>query len=121
MMTWRGWNLGMVLAILIAAAVVGLVGRTHRAAAAPDWKAVEQALGRAGTLMPGGVYRVGFPRIDLSVTVQGIRVEPAFALGSYAAFKPMGDEAMVMGDLVLLDAEVAPVITRMVQGGLHVT
>jgi hypothetical protein len=121
MMTWRGGNLGMALAILVAALVVGLVGHTHRAAAAPDWKAVEQALGRAGTLMPGGVYRVGIPRTDLNVTVQGIRVEPAFALGSYAAFKPVGDEAMVMGDLVLLDAEVTPVMTRLVQGGLNVT
>src|SRR5215510_4936043 len=121
MMTWRGWNVCMVFAIVIAAFVVDFVGHTHRAAAAPDWKAVEQALGKAGTLMPGGVYRVGIPRTDLSVTVQGIRLEPAFALGSYAAFKPMGDEAMVMGDLVLLDAEVTPVMTRLVRGGLNVT
>src|SRR5215471_17796142 len=89
-------------------------------AAAPAWKAVEQALGKAGQTMPGGVYRVGFPRTDLSVTVEGVRVEPAFALGSYAAFKPMGDGAMVMGDLVLLDAEVTPVMTRLLQGGLNV-
>jgi uncharacterized protein DUF1259 len=121
MMTWHGKNPWIVLAILIAAAVVGLVGHTRRAAAAPDWKAVEQALGKAGTLMPGGVYRVGLPRTDLTVTVQGIRVEAPFALGSYAAFKPMGDQAMVMGDLVLRDEEVAPVMTRLLQGGLNVT
>jgi Domain of Unknown Function (DUF1259) len=81
-----------------------VIGPTDRAAAAPDWKAVEQAIGKAGTLMPGGVYRVGLPRTDFSVTVQGVRVEAPFALGSYAAFKAMGNQAMVMGDLVLRDA-----------------
>jgi Domain of Unknown Function (DUF1259) len=109
------------LTCLLGGWAVGLVGPAPHASAAPDWKMVEQALGKAGTLLAGGVYRVGFPRADLSVTVQGIRVEPAFALGSYAAFKPMGDAAMVMGDLVLLDAEVAPVMARLLQGGLNVT
>jgi Domain of Unknown Function (DUF1259) len=75
-------------------------------AADPDWKAVEQALGKARQLMPGDVYRVGMPRTDLSVTVKGIPVKAGFALGSYAAFRQVGDHAMVMGDLVLLDQEV---------------
>src|SRR5262249_4302718 len=88
---------------------------------APDWTAVAQALGKAGQLQSGGVYRVGFPRTDLTVTVQGVRVEPAFALGSYAAFKPMGDQAMVMGGLVLRAEEVAPVMSRLLPGGLNVT
>ena len=115
------WFHRIALACLLAAGLAGLVGPVERAAAALDWKAVEQALGKAGQTMAGGVYRVGFPRTDLSVTVEGVRVEPAFALGSYAAFKPMGDGAMVMGDLVLLDAEVTPVMTRLLQGGLNVT
>jgi Domain of Unknown Function (DUF1259) len=114
--TWTVW-----ITIASALVMVPLIGRIPRATAAPDWKAVEQALGKAGTLMPGGVYRVGFPRTDLSVTVQGVRVEAAFALGSYAAFKPMGDQAMVMGDLVLRDEEVTPVMTRLIQGGLEAT
>jgi Domain of Unknown Function (DUF1259) len=113
----RSWMSRITLACLFVAGAVGLVGPAPHAAAAPDWKAVEHAIGRPGQLMPGGIYRVGFPRTDLTVMVQGVRVEPAFALGSYAAFKPMGDAAMVMGDLVLLDAEVAPVMTRLVQGG----
>ena len=71
--------------------------------------------------MPGGVYRVGLPRTDFSVTVQGVRVEALFALGSYAAFKAMGNQATVMGDLVLRDEEVTPFMTRLIQGGLQVT
>src|SRR5262245_9099117 len=117
------WRLGVVAVGVLGslAAGIGAIWPSQRAAAAPDWSAVQRALGKAGTLMPGGVYRVGFPRSDLTVTVQGVRVEPAFALGSYAAFKAMGDEAMVMGDLLLLDAEVAPVMTRLLGGGLNVT
>jgi hypothetical protein len=115
---WKWW---IGFASLIALVALVVIGQTCRAAAAPDWKAVEQAIGKAGSIMPGGVYRVGLPRTDLTVTVQGIRVEPAFALGSYAAFKAIGDEAMVMGDLVLRDEEVAPVMTRLLQGGLNVT
>ena len=120
-MGMRKWTCGMLAVSVFFGLAAGVIWPPRRAAAAPDWKVVEQALGKAGTLMPGGVYRVGFPRTDLTVTVQGIPVEPVFALGSYAAFKAMGDEAMVMGDLVLLDAEVAPVMTRLFQGGLDVT
>ena len=71
-----------------------------------DWKPVEEALGKSGQLQAGGVFRVAMPRTDLSVKVQGVDVKAGFALGSYAAFKRMGKDAMVMGDLVLLDEEV---------------
>ena len=67
-------------------------------AADPDWKAVEQALGKSGQLLPGDVFRVGMPRTDLSVTVKGVPVRAGFALGSYAAFKQVGDQVMVIGD-----------------------
>jgi hypothetical protein len=87
----------------------------------PDWKRVEAALGKAGQMQPGGVYRVAMPRTDLKVKVQGVDVKAGFALGSYAAFKKMGKEAMVMGDLVLLDEEVSEVMTRLLQAGLLVT
>ncbi len=90
-------------------------------AADPDWKAVEQALGKAGQLQPGDVFRVGMPRTDLNVTVKGVPVKAGFALGSYAAFKQVGDHAMVMGDLVLLDAEVPAVMSGLFAGGLEVT
>src|SRR5438128_7209376 len=90
-------------------------------AADPDWKAVEQALGKSGQLQPGDVFRVGMPRTDLTVTVRGVPVKAGFALGSYAAFKQAGDRAMVMGDLVLLDQEVPAVMSGLLSGGLEVT
>jgi len=90
-------------------------------AADPDWKAVEQALGKTGQMQAGDVYRIGMPRTDLNVTVKGVPVKAGFALGSYAAFKQIGDHAMVMGDLVLLDQEVPAVMSGLLAGGLEVT
>src|SRR5262244_2887075 len=105
--------------------VLGLVVITGMPAGAyaadPDWKAVEQALGKPGQLQAGDVFRVGMPRTDLNVTVRGVAVKPGFALGSYAAFKQVGDQTMVMGDLVLLDAEVPAVMSGLFANGLEVT
>ena len=105
-------------------AVLGFIVATAPAlalAAEPDWKAVEQALGKAGQLQPGDVFRIGMPRSDLAVTVKGAPVKAGFALGSYAAFKQVGDQAMVMGDLVLLDQEVPAVMSGLFAGGVDVT
>jgi hypothetical protein len=101
--------------VVIAAAPAAALG------AEPDWKAVEQALGKSGQLQAGDVYRIGMPRTDLAVTVKGVPVKAGFALGSYAAFKHMGDKAMVMGDLVLLDQEVSAVMSGLLASGLEVT
>jgi len=101
------------------ALTVGLTGLAQ--AAAPDWKAVEQALGKSGQLQAGDVFRIGMPRTDLSVTVKGVPVKAGFALGSYAAFKQVGDQIMLMGDLVLLDQEVQGVMSGLFAGGLAVT
>ncbi|WP_254908015.1 DUF1259 domain-containing protein [Sphingobium sp. GW456-12-10-14-TSB1] len=87
--------------------------------AAPDWSAVDRAIGRAGAEQPGGVHRYSFPRSDLSVTLDGVTIKPSLALGSWAAFQPMGDEAMVMGDLVLTHDEVNPVLSRLLASGLR--
>src|SRR5258708_12390057 len=94
---------------------------TAARAADPDWKAVEQALGKTGQMQAGDVYRIGMPRTDLTVTVKGVPVKAGFALGSYAAFKQIGDQAMVMGDLVLLDQEIPAVMSGLFAGGLDVT
>ena len=107
------------LSLAMIAAVV--IPGSNARAAEPDWKAVEQALGRSGQAQPGDVFRVGMPRTDLSVTVKGVPVKAGFALGSYAAFKQMGQQAMVMGDLVLLDQEIPAVMSGLFAGGLEVT
>jgi len=90
-------------------------------AAEGDWDAVAKALGRTGTEMPGGIYRVGLGRSDLKVTLDGVQIRPPLALGSYLAFQKMGSEAMVMGDLVLLHEEVNPVMKKLVEGGIEIT
>ena len=111
----------MRLWILLGVVVGTLCSVTTARAAEPDWKAVEQALGKPGELQAGDVFRIGMPRTDLSVTVKGVPVKAGFALGSYAAFKQMGDQVMVMGDLVLLDQEVPAVMSGLFSGGLEVT
>lgn len=89
--------------------------------AAPDWAMVDQALGRPGVEQAGGVHRYGFPRSDLKVILDGVSIKPSLALGSWAAFQPMGDEVMVMGDLVLTQDEVNPVMSRLLASGFTIT
>jgi hypothetical protein len=108
-------------AVTLFALIAMLTAPVVASAADPDWKAVEQALGKPGQMQPGDVYRIGMPRTDLNVTVKGVPVKAGFALGSYAAFKQIGDQAMVMGDLVLLDQEIPAVMSGLFAGGLEVT
>ena len=93
------------------------------ASAADDgWQdRVGEALGKTGAVMPGGIYRVGLPRTDLKVTLDGVELKAGFALGSWLAFETMGDSGMVMGDLVLTMDEVSPVMKKLVEGGIEVT
>src|SRR4051794_20332792 len=88
---------------------------------AADWEKVAQALGKSGTEMPGGVYRVGMPRTDLHVTLDGVEIKPTLALGSWLAFRDEGQSTMVMGDLVLTETEIAPVMTKLAEGGIEIT
>src|SRR5512143_3556716 len=85
------------------------------------WSPVADALGKAGSEMPGGVSRVGLPRTDLHVPLDGIELKPALALGSWLAFAPMGDGAMVMGDLVLTEDEISPVMKKLAEVGIEIT
>ena len=81
-----------------------------------DWTAVTSAIGRAGAIQPDGAMKYGFPRSDLDVTLDGVKLKPTLALGSWIAFKRMGpNKAMAMGDLVLTENEVSPVITALQQ------
>src|SRR3982751_6672648 len=109
------------LAKLVTRTVV-LLTLAAPAHADPDWRAVAQALGKSGAEMPGGVYRVGLPRSDLKVTLGGVAIKPALALGSWLAFKTMGDQdAMVMGDPVPTREGVTPVRKRLAETGLEIT
>jgi hypothetical protein len=89
--------------------------------AAVDWARVDSALGMVGTMQSGGVRRYSMPRSDLRVTAAGIAIRPAFALGSWIAFKAHGTGAVAMGDLVLLHDELAPVLAKLQEGGVEQT
>jgi len=106
-------------ALIVVALAAGLFAA--RAQAEPDWDAVAKALGKAGAVQPGGVYKAPLPRTDLKVVLDGIRLKAGFALGSWVAFEPMGKEAMVMGDLVLTHREVNPVMSRLEEAGFEIT
>src|SRR5947209_6496297 len=119
-------------AILSSVAVISLatvllsggsaaIGAPVRQSTEVDWNAVQDALGRPGTMMAGDVFRIGMPRSDLKVTVNGVPVQAGFALGSYAAFKQFDDGAMVMGDLVLLDEEVNAVMQGLFDQGFEIS
>ena len=105
-----------------AALGFALVVSAPAIAADDGWQAqVGQALGKTGSAVAGGIYRVGLPRTDLKVTLDGVELKPGFALGSWLAFEKMGDSGMVMGDLVLTTDEVSPVMKKLVEGGIEVT
>src|SRR4051794_18266342 len=81
--------------------------------AAPNWSNVDAAFGRPGADQPGDVHRYSLARSDLQVALDGVTLKPALAVGSWVAFHPMGDRVEVMGDLVLRQEEVNPVLTRL--------
>jgi hypothetical protein len=85
-----------------------------------NWQQVDDVLGRKPAVA-GDVHRYGFPRSDLSVTLDGVTIKPALALGGWVAFKPAHGGVMVMGDLVLLDSEINPVMAKMIASGLEIT
>ena len=86
---------------------------------ADDWKQVESAMGRPGQMQPGDVIKFGMPRKDLHVVLDGVDIKAGLALGSWVAFKRDGSGAMVMGDLVLTEDEVEPVMMKLQEGGIH--
>lgn len=85
------------------------------------WQPVEHAIGKNGTMSPDGILKVGLTRTDLNVTIGDVRLNPAMALDSWVAFQRMGDSTMVMGDLVLTEGEIGPVMDRIVNAGMNVS
>jgi len=107
-------------ALKLLALCAAVAGATAANAQDIDWQKVDAAIGRGGAVT-GDVHRYGFPRSDLQVTVDGVTIRPSLALGGWAAFKPAHGGAMVMGDLVLLDTEIAPVMSKLIENGLEIT
>src|SRR6267154_314802 len=104
--------------LALAALLIGGSG----VAFADDWQTqVGEALGKTGSAAPGGIYRIGLPRTDLKVTLDGVTLRAGFALGGWLAFEKMGEQGMVMGDLVLTQEEVNPVMTKLAAAGIEVT
>ena len=93
---------------------------TSAHAQAVDWQKVDDAFGRKPAVS-ADVHRYGFPRTDLTVTLDGVTIKPALALGGWVAFKPAHGGAMAMGDLVLLESEVNPVMLKLIEGGIEIT
>jgi hypothetical protein len=101
---------------------IGVLATSAGAATAQeiDWKKVDEAIGRSAAVS-ADVHRYGFPRTDLTVTVDGVTIRPSLALGGWIAFKPAHGGAMAMGDLVLLETEIKPVMTKLIENGLEIT
>jgi hypothetical protein len=96
--------------------------KSAKAPAATDWKDVDAAMGRAGQDQPDGTHKYSLPRKDMNVTVNGVQVKAGLALGSWVAFKSTSQgNSMVMGDLVLAEDEVAPVMAELQSGGIEIT
>jgi hypothetical protein len=141
MLNRRNPFVASLLVVIIAVALVGLsacgsaagqnqaqtsnaqqTSQEQPTTSAAQWDAVGQAMGKQGKLMKDDVYRIDLPRSDLKVTSQGVQIKPALSLGSYTAFKSMGDgNAMVMGDLVLTEDEYNKVISKLQEGGIGQT
>jgi hypothetical protein len=106
--------------LMLVALVTAVAFPALSKAAEIDWTKVDTALGKTAAVS-GEVHRYGLPRSDLRVTLDGVAIKPALALGGWVSFAPVHGEAMVMGDLVLLDSEITPVMTKLLDGGLDIT
>lgn len=108
-----------IIALFCGTPATGQTANSALNSAASDWKQVEDAMGRPGQMQPGDVIKFAMPRKDLHVVLDGVQIKPGLALGSWAAFKRDGSGAMVMGDLVLTEVEVQPVMAKLQEGGIH--
>ncbi len=106
--------------LLMVGAIALAVSSRFPASAETSWTTVDTVLARPGAVS-GPVHRYGLPRTDLKVTLDGIQLKPGFALGGWLAFEPMGDTTMMMGDIVVTEAEINPVMTKLLAEGLQVT
>jgi hypothetical protein len=107
--------------LLLCLVAVLSVAASARQGAGDRWKTVDGAMGRAGQDQPDGTHKFSMPRKDLKVTLDGVDVKAGLALGSWAAFREMKGKSEVMGDLVLTEDEVAPVMDKLSAAGIEIT
>jgi hypothetical protein len=116
----RAYVRTIVLSLLAAYSVYGQ-NPSQTPPASDVWAPVSETLGRQGRLQPDGAYILGFPRPELNVTIQGLKTAPILGAASSLMFSAPGDDAMMMGDLVLTQEEIAPVVRILVTNGINVT
>ncbi|MBI1806859.1 MAG: DUF1259 domain-containing protein [Ignavibacteria bacterium] len=104
----------MVLTALVLSSCLLVIGQTQ------NWSEVEKVFEKKGTVK-GDAFKIAFPRTDVHVTVDSVTIESGLALTSWIGFKQMNDHSMMMGDLVLLEHEVDPVLKKLVASGIEVT
>lgn len=110
----------MRITLPVAAIGLALALSTSSRAAEIDWTKVDTAIGKTAAVQ-GDVHRYGIPRSDLKVVLDGVTIKPALALGGWVAFEPSNEGAMLMGDLVLTEDEVSPVMLKLMQSGIEIT
>jgi hypothetical protein len=110
-----------IVVVRFAALLLSVMLGTPAGAQGIYWQTVDQILSRKPTIVSGDLRRYSFPRTDLSVTLDGVPIKPALAFNGWVAFKQMGIQTMALGDLVLLEAEVNPVMQKTIEGGLEIT
>ena len=97
-----------------------LLGITGTSYAQVDSTGLNNIFGKKGTVQ-GMVYRITYPRSDLKVTIRDFKVSPGLALTSWIGILFMGNESMMMGDLVMQDSEESAVVAKLVSSGLSIT
>jgi hypothetical protein len=107
--------------LLFALLALFLAASPFAAQQKPNWKAVDDAMGRPGQDQPSGDHKYAMPRSDLKVTANGVAIKPGFALGSWADFSTMAGHSDVMGDLVLTEDEIGPVMQKLMDSGIEIT
>jgi hypothetical protein len=116
-MKWKS----LVTVFLFIAAINFTLAQKPSSSPANDWKATDDAMGRPGANQPDGAHKYSLPRGDMNVTVNGVQVKPGLALGSWVAFAHAGKSDVAMGDLVLAEDEVEPVMDALQSGGIEIT
>ena len=112
---------GLYLIVAVSLLTISFWGQTKKSTPSADWKEVDAAMGRPGQDQPDGAHKYSLPRGDMNVTVNGVQVKPGLALGSWVAFKHSGKGDIAMGDLVLAEDEVGPVMEELQSGGIEIT